>query len=856
MKLAAQFAPAFTLRSAMASVVAMLGTATLINYVHVILVAHTPGEHSLVIPGLWVFLALLGGCALVSALCRFRLLTRPELLCVLYTILLSGPMMSQGFWHRVVAISSTIPRTGDFEKMDAFSDKLWPAGPNLLQGTGFRPDERIRILGPHRHEIVDHTVAKGEEIVVLENESAAAMASIRFRVPVQSDVAEGVMPGTPYLISALLRPENLDGDSRYFIRLIADDESIFTEVLHARTVRPRSVIHPEGFQREGGYGITAPEGARDSITVEIGLQGPGTLFVADPQLRSVLAMEQVFTGRRLVSESEFAALPAHQRHGLVVRPDNLLSFAGVQYLLTGFVPWDAWWRPILAWGGMLTLVLLGTLSVAVIMRRKWIDSERFSLPLTRIPTMIIGEPGESEKSFLSDLWRNRVMWIGFGLGALWCGLKLMSFYNSAIPDPGIEVPIGPYFGPEWGETWNITFAVFAIFVSIAIFLELNILLSLVVGFFLFRLLFWYGYVSGLDASPGFPYSQEQQIGAYLTYAFLLLWFSRKYLAEVIKEACSANPPQRGEIFSYRTALCLLLGVVAGSAIWARWVEVSVPGMLLFMAFLLTIGFVAMRIRAECGVPFGYFTPYNAALIIMLAGGIGAFGPQLVVFAFVATFFITVAGFFLIPGAQLELLELGRRYGIQPRHILCTCLIGILGGVVIGGWSFLSSSYALGGDSMRYDWAYLTKPWYFQELNRELSQASLAAEEGASNQLAQIAPTGMEPSTYGYLFGAIGTAILTILRQIFAGFWLHPVGFIVGSTLMMGAKNGALWGSILTAWAIRLLVVKIGGAETVRTKLLPFFAGVFLAAVVVTLLGVVYASYLRSQGVEIIFQNFL
>ncbi len=853
MSLVQKFAPAFTLRSAIASVFAMLGTAVLINYIHVILVAHTPGEHSLVIPGLWVFLAIFGVCALAATLFKLRLLTRPELLCVLYTILLSGPMMSQGFWHRLVAISTTIPRTGDFAKMDAFSDKLWPVGPNLLQNTGFRPDDRVSITGSYRNEVVDHTVAKGEEILVLENQAAGEVSAIRFKLPIQSNAAAGVMPGTPYLASALIRPENLEGNSRYFIHFYADDDPVNTEVVSARTVRPPSVIHPEGFQREGAYGVAAPGEAQQSVTMEIGLEGTGILYVADPQLRSVLAVEQVFTGRSAISESDFAALPENQRYGFIVRPDNMASFAGIKFLFAGYIPWGEWWRPMLAWGGMLSLVLVGTLSVAVIMRRKWIDSERFSLPLTRIPTMLIGEPGEDGTSFLSGIWRNRVMWIGFGFGFLWCGLKLMSYYNSAIPNPGIEVPLGPYFGPEWGETWNITFAVFAIFVSIAIFVELNILISFVVGFLLYRLLSWYGYISGMAAVPGFPYAQEQQVGAYITYALLLLVFSRKYLADVVREACSLNPPKRGEIFSYRTALLLLLGVIAGSVIWANWVGVSAWGMLLFMAFLLTIGFVAMRIRAECGVPFGYFTPNNAALIVMLAGGIGVFGPQLVVFTFVASFFITVAVFFLIPGAQLELIELGRRYGIRPRHILFTCLIGIVGGVVIGGWSFLSISYALGGESTRYGWAYDSKPWYFSNLNAELAQAGLTVGADAS---AGTTETDLDPSTYGYIYGALGTTLLTILRQIFAGFWFHPIGFILGSTHMMGTGGGALWGSILTAWAIRLMVVKIGGAETVRTKLLPFFTGVFLASVIVTLLAVIHSTYLRSQGVEIIFQNFL
>ena len=849
-----KFAPAFTFRSALASVFAMLGSAALINYIHVVLAAHLPGEHVLIIPGIWVFLGVFVICALAFAVFKLRLLTRPELLCVLYTILLSGPMMSQGFWHRVVAIASTIPRTGDFAKMDAFSDKFWPAGPNFLHGAGFHSNDRTSITGSHRHEVVDHTVSKGEEIIVLENRERGETSSIRFQVPVKTSAFDGVMPGTPYLASALIRLQNPDGNSRYFIRLYADDNPVSTEVVYSRTVRPPSVIHPQGFQREGAYGITVPENLRDFLVVEIGLEGPGTLYVADPQLRSVLAMEQVFTGRKIVSETEYLTLPEKQRHGLIVRPDNMVSLGGLKYLLAGFIPWSEWWRPILAWGGVAGFLLLGTLSMAVIMRRKWIDSERFSLPLTRIPTMLIGEPGESEHSFLPRIWRNRMMWIGFALGLLWCALKVMSFYNSAIPNPAIEVPLGDYFGPEWGAAWKITFTVFALFVSLAIFVELNILISFVVGFLIFRILFWYGHVSGLAAVPGFPYAQEQQVGAYIAYAFLLLVFSRKYLAEVMKEACSSKKIIRDEVISYRTALLLLLGVVIGTAAWAVWVGVSVWGMLLLMGFLLTIGFVAMRIRAECGVPFGYFTPANAALIIMLAGGIGAFGPQLVVFAFTASFLITGAVFFLIPGAQIEWLELGRRYGIHPRHLLLTCLLALLGGVLIGGWSFLSQSYALGGDSMRYEWAYSSKAWYFNDLNTELAQAGLAVSGG--DRAVATKASGVDRSVYGYAFGALGTAALTILRQIFAGFWLHPIGFIMGSTHMMGAGGGNLWGSILAAWVIRLIVVKIGGAETVRNKLLPFFAGVFLAAILVTLGNVAYAAYLRSQGVEIIFQNFL
>jgi hypothetical protein len=83
--------------------------------------------------------------------------------------------------------------------------------------------------------------------------------------------------------------------------------------------------------------------------------------------------------------------------------------------------------------------------------------------------------------------------------------------------------------------------------------------------------------------------------------------------------------------------------------------------------------------------------------------------------------------------------------------------------------------------------------------------------------------------------------------MFAGFWFHPLGFIIGPTWMMQY----LWGSILAAWFIRLIVLTLGGAATVRQKLFPFFIGAFLAGVMAYFLFALLNGYLYffSPGVE-------
>jgi hypothetical protein len=88
-------------------------------------------------------------------------------------------------------------------------------------------------------------------------------------------------------------------------------------------------------------------------------------------------------------------------------------------------------------------------------------------------------------------------------------------------------------------------------------------------------------------------------------------------------------------------------------------------------------------------------------------------------------------------------------------------------------------------------------------------------------------------------------VLAVLRQMFAGFWFHPIGFVLGSAHMLEWA----WGSVLVAWCIRAVVLKFGGAATVKEKLFPFFVGVFFGGVVCMLVVFAHNAYLQSIGIE-------
>ena len=826
----------------MACLLAMLAMGVLIQYSDITIGMSFASEHTLALPAIWVFVPLSAVCGVIYLLTRWRVLSRAEMLCVMFCMLISAPLMTQGFWHRAVAVLATNPRMADFDKLDAMNDRLWPHGPNVLDDALRRDNAALTTSGNVRWEELDYDAGRRAVLPVLINPGGTNIAVLRLCLPVARNGQAGIVPGEPFVASILVRAPELGSKSRYYCRVRADDRSTFTEFFAAAAGPKVSFLHRTGFSRVGAYGVKFPEDARERCTLEFGLEGNGRLELAEPKLLSVVALEALYKGRVLVSEAEYEKAPSARRVYMVVKPGRMWSWRGVKFVLQGYIPTRDWAEPVAVWALFIGLILSATLAINIIMRRQWLDSERFQLPMARIPAALLGEEDTGTMAgAMPSIWLNRLVWAGFATALVWMLLKAWHGYNPKVPDVAVKVVLRDYFrDPGWGAMFaRWQFEIEGIFLALCIFMELNVLLSLVVGYVIYKSLFWFGEVGGLTVDPNYPYPDSIGMGAYLGYAAILIVLSRKYLWRTLKAAVRGEGPDRSpEALSYRGAYGLLIAALAGSIGWAYWLGISPGGMFVFVAFLVTIGFVAARLRAECGTPWGYFAPWNLALFMGLLGGVWRFGPQAVLFCFIASFVLGQTVFFLIPGAQMELLGLGKRWNVRPRDLVLCATLGALGGVIIGGWVFLSNAYAVGGDNLsRYQWAFDTKAWHFFSYNLDMTSAN--------NRMlgAQAAQAGADPAWTAFGLSAALAVVLTLLRQFFSGFWFHPVGFVLCSTNFMDY----LWGSALTAWGVRLVVLRFGGAATVREKLQPFFVGVFLGTCTAYLLILMHGAYLKSQG---------
>ncbi len=784
------------------------------------------GSSALSVPVFWAFLLLLFFTVLLKTLARYELLSRAELLCILFAGLMASPIMTVGFWRYLVPNVATFPRSENFEFLDAINPNLWPHGPNLTEGILTQPTvSGIETEGSIRWESLSLSDGRIEQAPVIEQAGESDNSRLLVRLPAGQGRKGAVILRQPYLLSVLARAEGLGLESYYYCRVTYDTERHFLqEAFTSAEEAERTYARPDGFRRAGAYGVVLPKTVKEFVTLELGLKGPGHVVFRDLQFMNVEAIESSFRGRMVIHEEDFAQLPEEERAGLLVEPDRLLSIAGLRYLLTAYIPWKDWLRPMTSWGTFLVLILMASFSIAVIMRREWVDNQRLPLSFAQIPLFFLGSKRRetTDERFLPEGWRNRYMWAGFATTFIWCALRGFHDINSAIPNLDINLRINAYIeNPYFSRMLaGLNLEVIALYLGLAMFLEVNVLFSVIVGFFLFRAQYLVGEFYGLTYQAGYPHVVEQRLSGYVVYSVLIVFFSRKYLYRILRSALRGE--DRGEeVFSSRGAILLFIAAISGVVLWARAIGMPLGGAFVVYLALLSFGLVAMKLRADCGVPSCVMFPH-LMVIVAFTGGMPVSGTQGMMFATFISVIIAYHGFLLIPGMQLEFLELGRRFRLKRSAILTVNVVAIVGGFLVGGWIVLSGVYAKGMDSFpdSADYAGVnawTSQYGIYHATATLD-ATLPPEEKGQGAIS--------PGVWAFAYTGGLTFIVTLLRHTFTGFWFHPGGIILGSTWVMYH----IWASLFVACVARFTVLKLGGAATVREKLLPFSAGIFLAAV--------------------------
>ncbi|MDA1086625.1 MAG: hypothetical protein O2901_06375 [Verrucomicrobia bacterium] len=852
--------PGLTIRSFIIAVVALFAMGFWIEYEEVFSAGGPLGENAPPNSAVGVIMILLMISAVLYRVREALRLTSGELVVVYSALLVAAPLMTQGMWHRLPGLLAGIAHNQDFKSYESLPSMLWPHGENLVSNHRFENGlgEFESSGGPEvRFEVIDRGEKGQWNSPVLSGDGDPANASaLSYSIPRYApDGTEQLVPGESYMFTVLVKADGFTKGSLYYAKMRADEGQDVSLVGGTSSTRP-TFANPGGFQRVGVNPISIPRDLDERLTLTLGIVGSGTLAVQDVEFFNNEAVEALYSGVKVVRESNLERLDGNDRDSTRVRPDRRAGLRGFGYLLKGYIPIEQWVRPVLSWLALISAMFMGLYGASILMRKQWVENERLTMPQTIIAKQLFGEVTDEAGRVSSPIFRNRTMWLGFALAFGLALLKGFHFYNPNIPAP-VFAPMGfdSYVEAQWlkalfkdvGIGLSIGAGISLVVLAIALLVETDILFSLWTMFLLFRLWHVFGYTANLSSIPGYPWAHQQNMGGFIAYGLLAVWAGRQHLTRAIKLTLGGpalNDEEERQRLSYRWAFVMIVAAVAGVAWWSAWTRMGVLAGLLFFGYLMLCGFTLSKIRAECGAPFGYATPYFGMQFIAVVGGMTVFKTTGVLVATMASGFMCVAVFLMMAPVQVEMMEVARHFRVRSVDLGAGLWLGLLGGVLIGGFVVLCWAYAEGANNTEYTWPF-NQNWYFNQyrgLEKGVDRAFEAGTLGTAPET-QALNIFKNPDAKGLGIGALATFLLAFLRARFAWFPFHPIGYILAPTyFMMG-----LWFVLFLAWLIRSILLRIGGARMIRYGLVPFSVGILLGAVVSIFFFDGVGLYLRAQG---------
>jgi len=475
------------------------------------------------------------------------------------------------------------------------------------------------------------------------------------------------------------------------------------------------------------------------------------------------------------------------------------------------IPWTAWIGPLVAWFVLIACAVLVFLSLATLLRRRWVDDERLAFPLTRLPLALLRDEVEHQP-FL----RNRMMWAGFAVSAIVFTVNGLHVNFPNFPEILLRFDVSPLLTQRpWSEMDAISLWLSLAVVGFAFFLPTDLLFSLWFFFLLTRVQDAFAAALGgqpmsIETHNARIWTGYQALGAYLVLIAAQLKIAWPYFAQVWQTAWgrAGDRPfdDRDELMSYRAAFVGLFVGFAGIVGWLTLAGMSPALAVVQMGiYLFVVAVIMTRAVSEAGLLMTEtsFLPSHLIRLVQPLPALGA--PNLSLLALTDIVFTRdLRGVLLSP--FLDSQKLAGETGMRPRALLLPLVLSVVVAFVVAGAVFLFLNYTRGA---------LTLYGY--------PNGNAANIFGIARQAIRGSARPPDATAYGGLgVGLVATSVLVVLRTRLPWFPLHPLGYAIAPTWSMYV----FWFPFFVAWMIKALIARLGGIQTYRSWA-PFMLGLIL-----------------------------
>ena len=463
----------------------------------------------------------------------------------------------------------------------------------------------------------------------------------------------------------------------------------------------------------------------------------------------------------------------------------------------------AWLPTIAVWMGFVMALLFTMLCINTILRKQWVERERLTYPIVRLPREMARGGGTT------GVLKNKTMWIGFAVAGGITIINGLNFLYPALP----RIPVKHQWLFRFTERpWNavgwfpVSFYPFVLGIGFLMPLDL----SFSCWFFY---LFWkaelvMGRAMGWSMQ-GYPFAPEQATGVWIGIFIFTMWVGRSHFKRVIAIALGRgreDESDENEPMPYRFAI---LGILVGTGvliIFCTQMGMTAWMALAYFAIYFALGSTIARIRAELGPPVHDLYGVGPDFVITRITGTRWLGEKNLT-GLSLLYWLNRESYRSFPMAhQMEGMKLAEAGGIRQRRLpLAIMIAGLVGGVSCF-WVVLQFGYDVGSE-VRFGGP---ARWFATEGFRFLS-----------NRITY--PQGTDVRGLG--FSAIGLfSSLTLLTMRMRLFWwpLHPIGYAISYWWAMNL----LWFPILLSFTAKTIILRYGGLSMYR-KAVPFFLGLIL-----------------------------
>jgi len=471
-----------------------------------------------------------------------------------------------------------------------------------------------------------------------------------------------------------------------------------------------------------------------------------------------------------------------------------------------------WWRsenlvpmlgPLAWWGLWLMVLIFVMLCLNVLIRKPWTEHEKLAFPLIVLP-LELTRGQESARFF-----RNRLMWIGFGVSF---AIDLLNGLSAFLP----QVPYLQYIkqydlhqnlrGVPWDYAGRMTTSLYPFAIGLAFFLPTDLSFSCWF-FYVFSKLELLGCgMIGWKAFKGMPYLNEQAGGAWVALAISGLWAARRHLLTVWRQVIGrdAKVGDADEPLSYRFAVA---GLIGGSAIliaMSMQAGMNAPTIAGFLIIFYLLSLAITRVRAEFGAPHEIYFVNPHRLMVQIAG-VNTFGARNLTALSTTYWFNRCYRCHPMPN-QLEAFKMTEYAAIDRRWLARTMILATGAAIIFAYWANLEVTFREGASARCMGY----KSWVGWETYQRL---------GSWLQ----SPT---PPDYramgGMVVGALVMFALKALRFHYTTLPFHPAGYALAISFAMDY----FWFAFFVSWLIKVALTRYWGMKVHREGV-HFFLGLIL-----------------------------